>query len=249
MDKIAAILLFLALFLALASCSSIPSIGEKDSLTDEELHLLEMRGKENSPSIFDIESLEQKTLLEAYSRFINPGSPGTDKLVVELERTARRHRGMGIAAVQIGIPVRLVLIRRTSDGTGRFQAMFNPIVTKVSAKHVASWEYCLSVPWGYRFTYRPEAVTVKFQTADGKETEETFQGDEAIVLQQEADHLHGILLSDGYPKEWFIPSDEINSFARAILHECQPLGMEQCEHLMKLRWEERGNVLRQTQSD
>ncbi len=70
----------------------------------------------------------------------------------------------------------------------------------LSDEELQMLEYCLSVPWGYRFTYRPAEVTVKFQTPKGEDVIETLQGDDAIVLQHEIDHLDGILLSSDLPK-------------------------------------------------
>ena len=154
---------------------------------------------------------------------------------------------MGIAAIQAGIPVRVVLLRRANNNEeGRFQPLINPSIVHVSAKRIASWEYCLSVPWGYRFTYRHAEVTVKFQTPKGEDVIETLQGDDAVVLQHEIDHLDGILLSSDRPKPWFIPADKINTFAREIWRQCQSITKEQCDDLMKSRWEERVRTLGQT---
>ena len=220
---------------------------EDGSLSDKELQMLERRDKEIVPSIFGIDSLIEKNILEKPSRTINPAAPGIDKLVAELEQTARKLGGMGIAAVQAGIPVRVVLLRRTNNGgEGQFQPLINPSIIHVSAKRIASWEYCLSVPWGYRFTYRHAEVTVKFQTPKGEDVIETLQGDDAVVLQHEIDHLNGILLSSDRPKPWFIPADKINTFAREIWRQCQSITKEQCDDLMKSRWEERVRTLGQT---
>jgi peptide deformylase len=234
----------LALLLSLASCSLVSFINGQNSLTFDELQWLDMRTKGNTRHIYTIETPEQQTILEKPSRIISPNSLGIDKLIVELEKTARRHAGMGIAAVQIGIPVRVVSVRRGGDGGAQwFQPLINPSIIHASAKRVASWEHCLSVPWGYRFTYRPAGVTVKYQTATGEESIETLQGDEAIVLQQEIDHLDGTLLSEDYSKARFIPADQINAFALAVWKQCLTLTQQQCDGLMKMRWEERGKTL------
>jgi len=106
-------------------------------LSGEELQMLERRGKETVPSIFGIDSPTEKTILEKPSRTINPASPGIDKLVAELEKIARKRGGMGIAAVQAGIPVRVVLLwRANNSGEGRFQPLINPSIVRVSAKRL-----------------------------------------------------------------------------------------------------------------
>ena len=214
------------------------------SLSNEESQLLAMHEKENNLPMLNIDSVTEKAILEKPSRSINPAALGIDKLVAELGQAARKRGGMGIAAVQAGIPVRVVLLRRTNNGgDGKFQPLINPSIVHVSAKRIASWEYCLSVPWGYRFTYRPAEVTVKFQTPKGEDVIETLQGDDAVVLQHEIDHLDGILLSSDRPKLWFIPADEINTFAREIWRQCQSVSKGQCDALMQSRWEERGKAL------
>ncbi len=215
-----------------------------DSLSNEESQLLAMHEKENNLPMLGIDSVTEKAILEKPSRSINPAAPGIDKLVAELEQTARKLGGMGIAAIQAGIPVRVVLLWRTNNsGDGQFQPLINPNIVNVSAKRIASWEYCLSVPWGYRFTYRHAEVTVKFQTPKGEDVIETLQGDDAVVLQHEIDHLDGILLSSDRPKPWFIPADKINTFAREIWRQCQSVSKGQCDALMQSRWEERGKAL------
>ncbi len=243
-------LINLGLIIFLISCAKMPSSFWNDSLSQDELKLLEQRGKENSTSILNIDSPSQKNLLEMPSRTIKPNTAGIGLLVAELEKTVRKHGGMGIASVQIGVPVRIILILRAEEGgPKKFYPLLNPRIIHASAKQTASWEQCLSVSWGYRFTYRYAEVTVEFQTIEGKATEKTFQGEESVVLQQEIDHLDGILLNTGQPKEYFIPNYEMNAFARNIWHQCQSLNKHECDSLMELRWQERGKALRRTPSN
>jgi peptide deformylase len=63
------------------------------------------------------------------------------RLITYLETTARQHGGLGIAAVQVGIPVRLVLLRRRhGQGGDHFQPFFNPHISYQSRRQIASWE-------------------------------------------------------------------------------------------------------------
>lgn len=191
-------------------------------------------------SVLSVESASQKRLLENPSRFIAPSSPDLDRLVVHMEQTVRHLDGMGIAAVQVGIPVRLILVRRRDgDGGERFQAFLNPKIIGRSSTRLASWENCLSVPWGYRYTYRPAQITLRFQTANAKTQIEILKGEEAVVLQQEIDHLNGLLLSHHHARSWFIPDTEIKRVASALWHECQTLSKSQCDQRMKASWQAR----------
>jgi peptide deformylase len=147
---------------------------------------------------------------------------------------------MGIAAVQIGIPVRLVLLRRRHGETGDlFQPFFNPHISHQSRRQIASWENCLSVPWGYRFTLRPERIRIRYQSDTGITQRETLYGEEAVVFQQETDHLDGKLLNHHYSKAWFIPNNEIEEFARDSSRQCQNLFRQQCNRQMKSLWKSR----------
>ena len=229
-------------------CSTDAFAGKGlDGLDSAEMLRLDRREQAGDLSVLNVESPGQKKILETASRAIAPSAPGLDRLIAQMEKTARQQGGMGIAAVQLGIPVRVVLVRRREeDGPERFQAFINPKIIGQSVGRLASWENCLSVPWGYRFTYRPAQTTLRFQAADGGTQIETLKGEEAVVLQQEIDHLNGQLLSHRHPREWFIPPNEIDAFARRIWRECQAISKAQCDKRMKAGWAERaGNTVHQ----
>ena len=234
------LLRILSIFLALSFCSTTHFAD--NTLTPEEVRRLSaLEQAKQTASILSIESPAEKTLLETPSRPVDPASPGIDKLIAQMEKTARLQGGSGIAAVQVGIPVRLVLLRRRDgDGGERFQPFINPAIVQRSGKQMSSWEYCLSVPWGYRYTRRPAQITVRYQTATGKTTAETLNSDEAVVFQQEIDHLDGWLLSGQYPREWFVPSREMDAFARGIGRQCSSVSRQRCDELMESAWIARG---------
>jgi peptide deformylase len=235
--KVSATIQLFLIGLCLCFSSTSFAAGE---LTSSERMRLERRIKVGDLSVLSVESGSQKRLLEKPSRFIAPSSPDLQRLILHLEQTVRHQGGMGIAAVQIGIPVRLILVRRR-DGEGgeRFQAFLNPKIIGRSSTRLASWENCLSVPWGYRFTYRPAQITLRFQAAKAKTQVEILKGEEAVVLQQEIDHLNGLLLSHGHSRSWFIPDAEIKRIASALWQECQTLSKTQCDQRMRASWQTR----------
>lgn len=191
-------------------------------------------------SVLTVESPSQRRILQRPSRAIDPASPGLDRLIDYLEKTARQQGGLGMAAVQVGIPVKLVLVRRRdAEGSERFQAFINPKIIRRSASRLASWENCLSVPWGYRFTYRPAQISFRHQTAMGQTQIETLKGEEAVIFQQETDHLNGLLLSHRHSRKWFVPPDEIDTLARSIWRQCQTISKRQCDKIMQTSWKRR----------
>jgi peptide deformylase len=151
-----------------------------------------------------------------------------------MERAARVYGGMGIAAVQVGVPVRLALLRR-DNGRGEFQAFLNPELLWASGELSDSWENCLSVPWGYRHTSRPREIRVRYQTVSGLTRIETLMHDEAVVFQQELDHMDGALLSEGHDRRWFIPKDEIAGFVTEMGKLCREIPEAECRKLIQAR--------------
>jgi peptide deformylase len=96
--------------------------------------------------------------------------------------------GVGLAGVQIGIPKRIIV---ANVGEGNI-VLINPVIKSVSDEESELEEGCLSFPLKTFRIKRPSEVTVNFRLPDGRESEETFSGMEAAVVQHEIDHLDGI---------------------------------------------------------
>jgi peptide deformylase len=101
--------------------------------------------------------------------------------------------GIGIAAPQIGVHKRLIIV---DIGNNQPQAFFNPIITSKSFTKTESEEGCLSVPGVFGIVKRHRAVTVKAQNISGVTQTFRVDGLSAIVFQHEIDHLDGILFID-----------------------------------------------------
>lgn len=228
-----------ALLLLHACVIPIPARRNVHLPLEEEQTLLS-REQHHDTRVLSVESPADRRLLEHPSRPVPPAAPWLDRLIAQMERTVRQRHGAGLAAVQVGIPVRVALLaRRAGRGEARFQAFVNPAITGHSARQITSWEHCLSVPWGYRHTERPAEITVRYQTPSGETRQETLREDEAVVFQQEMDHLSGRLLDSGLTRSWFIPADEMDAFMRPLLKACRGGTTAECEALMKKAWEKR----------
>jgi peptide deformylase len=191
-------------------------------------------------TILSLESPDAKSRLEQPSRPVDPGAPWIAELLARMEAALGERRGDGLAAVQLGVPVRVVLLRRRErGGPERFQAFLNPEVVRASSERTLSWEHCLSIPWGYRLTERPREIVVNYLDREGRTAAGTLAGDEAVVFQQELDHLEGRLLSAGVPRGAFVPSEAMAGFVGEILRDCGRPGQVSCDALMKSRWEAR----------
>jgi len=105
--------------------------------------------------------------------------------------------GIGLAAIQVGEPLRmLVLDVAEKDEPKNPQVFINPeIVSRSDALNVHE-EGCLSIPDYYAEVERPAEVTVKYIGLDGKEKVVEANGILATCLQHEIDHLNGVLFID-----------------------------------------------------
>lgn len=226
--------LALALPLMAATCHA------EGGLTPAEIEYLRHRAQAGMATTLNVDIPEQRVRLEQPSRPIAPDSPGLPALIADMRGTVTAMHGMGLAAVQIGVPVRVALLRR--EAGGEFQAFLNPRRIAASAQRLGAWERCLSVPWGYRYTDRPAKITLRYQTPDGAEHRETLADGEAVVFQQELDHLDGKLLSSGHDPRWFIPEDGMAGFLAEV--GCADLERAACRARTKAHWETRAKAVR-----
>lgn len=105
--------------------------------------------------------------------------------------------GIGLAAVQIGVMKRVVVIDLAKQEEDKTPMVFlNPEVTAASDELNVHEEGCLSIPEYYAEVERPERVTVRYLGLDGKSHTLDADGLLATCLQHEIDHLNGILFID-----------------------------------------------------
>jgi peptide deformylase len=123
-------------------------------------------------------------------------------LVADMFETMYEAPGIGLAAVQVGIPIRLLVIdlqepREEGGEPVRDPRVFiNPEILWHSDTEVPYTEGCLSVPEQYAEVMRPDKIRARWQDVDGKSHEEEIDGLLAICLQHEMDHLNGVLFID-----------------------------------------------------
>lgn len=120
------------------------------------------------------------------------------KLAEDMLETMYEAPGIGLAAPQIGVTKRLIVMDCVKEGAGapRPMVMFNPEVTWSSEDLSTYEEGCLSIPDQYAEVKRPAIVRVRWIGLDGAEQEEQFEGLWATCVQHEIDHLNGKLFID-----------------------------------------------------
>lgn len=185
----------------MSGCGEIrQSASVADTLTQAELTLLQSREKHHKTDILiadDVELVTQKQMLKTPSRPLNPASRGMDLLLGQMQLSMRANFGTGLAAVQIGIPVRVVLLQTDAKDKNRIQFIFNPQVVEIDAVKERKREQCLSLPnTSSRLVERASSIKIRYQKAEGTYETATFHGQIARVLQHEIDHLNGMTLLD-----------------------------------------------------
>jgi len=112
------------------------------------------------------------------------------QVVADMADTMYEAPGVGLAATQVDIHERIVVID-VSDEQNNLQVFINPEIIWASPEKKSWREGCLSVPEFYDEVERPAQVRVKALNLDGKEFEIDADGLLAVCLQHELDHLHG----------------------------------------------------------
>ncbi|MFJ9717469.1 peptide deformylase [Streptomyces sp. NPDC101213] len=129
------------------------------------------------------------------------------RFVEALRVTMRAAPGVGLAAPQVGVELRIAVIEDPAPvpeevraARGRvpqpFRVLVNPAYAPVGSDRVAFFEGCLSVPGWQAVVARPAEVRLTGQDETGRELDEVFGGWPARIVQHETDHLDGLLYLD-----------------------------------------------------
>jgi peptide deformylase len=119
------------------------------------------------------------------------------KLVDDMFETMYKAPGIGLAAIQIGVPKRVVTMDLSKkEDDHKPQVFINPELIWTSDKKATREEGCLSIPDYYEEVERSAEVKVKYQDLDGKTHEIEADGLMATCLQHEIDHTNGVLFID-----------------------------------------------------
>ncbi len=117
-------------------------------------------------------------------------------LIKDMEETMYDAPGIGLAAPQVAVSRRVIVVDKGVVGEERdSMALINPVIIERESSQIDE-EGCLSVPGITANVKRFKTITVKYQTEDGTPKELVAEDRFAVVLQHEIDHLDGILFID-----------------------------------------------------
>ncbi|MDR0995410.1 MAG: peptide deformylase [Tannerella sp.] len=136
---------------------------------------------------------------------VAPDYPGLTELIANMYETMYKADGVGLAAPQVGLAIRLLVIDADAVGDdypeckGFKRTMINPDIVEFSDEEIALEEGCLSLPGIHEKVVRAARVRVKYEDDERHLIEETFQGFAARVVQHECEHLDGGIFIDDIP--------------------------------------------------
>jgi len=138
-----------------------------------------------------ITDLEHK-ILRGKAKRVGKLDASVQRLLDDLIDTMRAAPGVGLAAPQVGVPLRVVVIEYEDT----LYTLINPEIVKRSPETVTDEEGCLSAPNWQGPVARAAALTVKARGRDGKEFRVKAEGWLARIFQHELDHLDGVIYLD-----------------------------------------------------
>jgi peptide deformylase len=150
-------------------------------------------------------------VLRKEARFIEKNEIELVSLIENMYETMYEAAGVGLAAPQIGIDIRLFVVDGQPLNEGEndkdvdksligFKKVF--INAEILEEDGDDWPFeegCLSIPGIRAEVYRPETVTIRYNDLDWNEITEKYEGVAARIIQHEYDHIDGILFTDYLP--------------------------------------------------
>lgn len=141
-------------------------------------------------------------VLRKKSEPLAPGHEGLEKLIADMYETMYASEGVGLAAPQVGLNIRMVVIDASPMGEafpeceGRKMTLINPEIEVLDGDKESRNEGCLSLPGLSESVSRTEHIRLRWLDADFQPHEEEISGFLARIVQHECDHLEGKLYID-----------------------------------------------------
>jgi peptide deformylase len=140
-------------------------------------------------------------ILKRRGEDVTPDSVDVKQLSEDMFETMYQANGIGLAAPQIGLGIRMFVVDSSpideEEGREGFKRVFiNPEVIESSGDTWNFEEGCLSIPGVRADVQRPPVVTIRYQDEHWQEHEETLDGMAARIVLHEYDHVEGVLFTD-----------------------------------------------------
>jgi len=141
-------------------------------------------------------------VLRRETKELTPDYPGLHDLIENMWDTMYNAKGVGLAAPQVGVSLRLFLVDTEQTypedemDKGICEVFINAEILERDGKPWSYEEGCLSIPEVRAKVERPEQIVIRYQDRNFEEFTEEFTGINARVIQHEYDHIEGVLFTD-----------------------------------------------------
>ena len=136
-------------------------------------------------------------LLRKKSQNIEKVSADEKKLIKDLFETMYHHKGIGLAAIQVGIPKKIIVLDvNQKDDEKNPLCFINPVIKKISNEKSKYEEGCLSIPNTFIEIERPKTCIVEYIDMEGEKNIMKCDGLLSTCIQHEINHLDGKLIID-----------------------------------------------------
>ena len=140
---------------------------------------------------------EPNTLLRQVSQPVEQVGEPEKELMNDMLETMYAANGIGLAAIQIGVPKRIIVMDLSKEENKKLPMYFvNPVISKKNNEKTTYEEGCLSVPNQFAEIDRPSKCEVEYLDYNGNKQNLQAEGLLATCIQHEIDHLEGILFID-----------------------------------------------------
>ncbi|HPA57049.1 MAG TPA: peptide deformylase [bacterium] len=224
-------LLIIALSIFIVSCATTQEKTQinEGALTESEIEFInsseKMRVFKNTAENDDavLRNISKKTLMN---------SKGYDVLEKKMMESLLEEKGVGIAAPQVGVNRRVIIVQRLDKEEKPLEYYYNPVITEKRGDLVEGWEGCLSVPDGFGKVMRSQDIDIEYDKNEGGNIvrfKEKIEGWTAVIFQHEIDHLDGILFIDKKCEGDLVPKEEYYEMRKKQKEEAESAKTEKTE--------------------
>lgn len=154
-------------------------------------------------------------VLRRKARKVTDFGADLQELIDDMVETMREAPGVGLAAPQVAVPLRVIVVEfgdeEDEEAPAKLYTLVNPEIIRASNEYVVGAEGCLSIPGFVGDVERSEAITVKGLNRRGKPTRIKAGGWLARIFQHEIDHLDGVLFIDRAERVWKVEGEPMQA--------------------------------------
>lgn len=224
-------LAIIVFFSFLIGCASTQKKIETDdgTLTKTEIEFINSAEKMR---VFKNNAENDNAVLRVISKKALMNSAGYDVLEKKMMESLIEEKGVGIAAPQVGVNRRLVIVQRLDKEEKPLEYYYNPVITEKRGELIEGWEGCLSVPDGFGKVVRSQDIDIEYDKNESGNIvrfKEKIKGWTAVIFQHEIDHLDGILFIDKKCEGNLVPKEEYYEMRKKQKEEAEAAKTEKTE--------------------